>query len=252
MVTNKEEQLHRYFEHVMSPVEEQSFLITVAASDEMRIAFRSQLELMKAVRSDKDSLRSVAQVRSRTLTALGLSATAVTPFIEHELLRGAKSQEPQVVESASLTGNSSPLSGGWIGRISSLIRQPIIALTGGLALGVLSTTAVMRVIESNANVPTVTQTAAQSAIIPANPPNSQINGKVTETIPQENGLNSSNRSVPLASGHVVENDRSVAQKPASLRIGASSAVSTIPEVNRSAAVKLQSHKAVITKDSAEK
>jgi hypothetical protein len=252
MVTNKEEQLHRYFEHVMSPVEEQSFLITVAASDEMRIAFRSQLELMKAVRSDKDSLRSVAQVRSRTLTALGLSATAVTPFIEHELLRGAKSQEAEINQSAGILGDSSPLSGGWISRISSLIRQPIIALTGGLALGVLSTTAVMREIESNANMPTVIQTVPQSAIIPTSPLNSQINGKVTETIPQENGLNSSNHSVPVASGHLGENDRSVAQKPANLRIGASSAVSTIPEVNRSAAAKLQSHKAVITKDSAVK
>jgi hypothetical protein len=249
MVTNKEEQLHRYFEHGMSSAEEQNFLITVAASDEMRIAFRSQLELMKAVRSDKDSLRSVAQVRSRTLTALGLSATAVTPFIEHELLRGAKDQNAQNSQSASILGDSSPLSGGWMTRISSMIRQPIIALTGGLAIGVITTTAVMREIAPSENHPIVTQTVPQSAISPAIPSNSQINGKVTETIPQENGLNSSNRSVPVASRR--QNEGSVAQKPANLRVGASSAASKIPETTRSAPAKLRSHPATIIKDSGE-
>jgi len=212
----------------MSPVEEQSFLITVAASDEMRIAFRSQLELMKAVRSDKDSLRSVAQVRSRTLTALGLSATAVTPFIEHELLRSAKDQNAQNSQSASILGDSSPLSGGWISRISSIIRQPIIALTGGLALGVLSTTAVMREIESNVNVPVVTHSATPTSVTPASP---QINGKVKETIPQENGLNSNNRSVPVASRHSGENGRMVTHTSTNVVVGASS--SSIPVTNRS-------------------
>jgi hypothetical protein len=249
MVTNREEQLHRYFEHVMSPAEEQSFLITVAASDEMRIAFRSQLELMKAVRSDKDSLRSVAQVRNRTLTALGLSATAVTPFIEHELLRGAKDQSV-MVQSASIAGDVPPLSGGWIGRISSLIRQPIIALTGGLALGVLSTTVVIRQMESNGNVVPVTQTVPQTSINPASAgTGSQINGKVTETIPPGNGLNNSGGSTQSASRRGGQNNRTVAQTSASIRMGAS-ASSTIPELTRSAPAKLRTHKATIIKDSA--
>src|SRR5579871_1978153 len=94
MMLRQEEQISRYFDHAMSSQEEQNFLIALAASDAMRIAFRSQLELMKAVRSDADDLRSVAaarvpNVRNRTLTALGLSATAVTPFIEQELRHSA-------------------------------------------------------------------------------------------------------------------------------------------------------------------
>ena len=240
MVTNREEQLHRYFEHVMSPAEEQSFLITVAASDEMRVAFRSQLELMKAVRSDKDSLRSVAQVRSRTLTALGLSATAVTPFIEHELLRGAK--DHAAMESASLADEALPL--GWMSRISSLVRQPIIALTGGLALGVLSTTAVMRQIESNANVTPVTQSAPQSSTAPTSV---QKNGKTAETISPVNGLDNSSRSVQQASRHAGEGGRPVAHSESRISAPVSSA---IPEMTRSASARLQSHPATIIKDSA--
>src|SRR5437762_5789726 len=88
----QEEQINRYLEHAMSSGEEQNFLITLAASDDMRMAFRSHLELMKAVRKDKDDLRTVAQVRNRTLAALGLSATAAGAFIEQELVRSNKHQ----------------------------------------------------------------------------------------------------------------------------------------------------------------
>lgn len=75
-----EELVHRYFDHSMSGGEEQNFLIDVAARDDMRMAFRSQLELLKAIKFDKDVLGGTGLVRERTLAALGLTAmlTATT------------------------------------------------------------------------------------------------------------------------------------------------------------------------------
>ncbi len=75
-----EELVQRYFDHSMSSGEEQNFLIDVAARDDMRMAFRSQLELLKAIKFDKDILGGTGLVRERTLAALGLSAmlTATT------------------------------------------------------------------------------------------------------------------------------------------------------------------------------
>lgn len=130
MMMRQEEQITRYFEHGMSAAEEQNFLISLAASDEMRVSFRSQLELMKAVRSDSDALRSVASVRDRTLMALGLSATAVTPFIEQELIRSSRNQ-PQ----------PSATSG-----FARLLHAPKYALGTGLFLGFISAVAVMNII----------------------------------------------------------------------------------------------------------
>jgi hypothetical protein len=72
-----EELVQRYFEHSMSGGEEQNFLIDVAARDDMRMAFRSQLELLKAIKHDKDVLGGTGLVRERTLAALGLSAMLV-------------------------------------------------------------------------------------------------------------------------------------------------------------------------------
>lgn len=75
-----EELVQRYFDHSMSGGEEQNFLIDVAARDDMRMAFRSQLELLKAIKFDKDILGGTGLVRERTLAALGLTAmlTATT------------------------------------------------------------------------------------------------------------------------------------------------------------------------------
>jgi hypothetical protein len=75
-----EELVQRYFDHSMSGGEEQNFLIDVAARDDMRMAFRSQLELLKAIKFDKDVLGGTGLVRERTLAALGLTAmmTATT------------------------------------------------------------------------------------------------------------------------------------------------------------------------------
>jgi hypothetical protein len=74
-----EELVQRYFDHSMSGGEEQSFLIDVAARDDMRMAFRSQLELLKAIKFDKDVLGGTGLVRERTLAALGLTAMLATP-----------------------------------------------------------------------------------------------------------------------------------------------------------------------------
>ncbi|HEY6170899.1 MAG TPA: hypothetical protein VIX80_01450 [Candidatus Kapabacteria bacterium] len=75
-----EELVQRYFDHSMSGAQEQNFLIDVAARDDMRMAFRSQLELLKAIKFDKDVLGGTGLVRERTLAALGLTAmlTATT------------------------------------------------------------------------------------------------------------------------------------------------------------------------------
>jgi len=86
MTIRNEAMISRYFDRLMSPGEEQNFLISLAASDELRLAFRSQLELMKAIRDDKHDMRPIAEVRSRTLTALGLTGAVTAPFLEQALL----------------------------------------------------------------------------------------------------------------------------------------------------------------------
>ena len=238
MNTIKEEQLNRYFEHAMTPGEEQNFLISVAASDEMRIAFRSQLELMKAVRSDKDSLRvgasgqPVAHVRSRTLTALGLSATAVTPFIEHELTRSSAAPTD--------AGVSMPTS--WLARAARFFRHPALALATGLAAGTLTTVAVM---EQSSH------TGANSASIHAvQAPPAEAK---TQAIPQAeplspaNALNSSDRVEGQALRHTSHSGHAVAHRiPASAAKTANA--NAIPEISRSTSASIRSNKATIIND----
>src|SRR5437016_13946222 len=79
-----EEQLQQYFERQMSGSQEQNFLINVAARDDMRLAFRSQLELLKAVREDKDSSGSPTFVRTKTLSALGLGGALVPSSLKEQ------------------------------------------------------------------------------------------------------------------------------------------------------------------------
>ena len=177
MITSKEEQLNEFFENGMSPADEQNFLISVAASDELRRAFRSQLELMKAVRSDKDSLRSVAQVRNRTLAALGLSATAAGQFFEHELLRGEKAAARPAAETLVAQAPSTGMQ--WAARLSGrLLHAPALTLAGGLLLGILSTTAV----EHFASVP------PSGGAVPATIHSERSQASRAETIPSKNGL----------------------------------------------------------------
>src|ERR1019366_8761190 len=181
MVMKQDEQLNRYFEHTMTPSEEQNFLISVAASDQMRIAFRSQLELMKAVRSDKDALHAgmsghpVAHVRYRTLAALGLSAAAA-PFLDQGLTHGSAAQTGEASMATVMPRTS------WLGN---LIRTPKLAITAGLALGILSTTAVMRLTEGTP-APVVQTVVATPSVVPVKTP---INAQSSEPITAPNGLN---------------------------------------------------------------
>lgn len=111
-----EEQLQQYFERKMTSGEEQNFLINIAARDDMRLAFRSQLELLRAVRADKDVFTSAVLVRSRTLTALGLGA-ALLP-------NALKDNE---VAQAALVPQANSL---W-----SFIKRPVSMLVAGVLLG---------------------------------------------------------------------------------------------------------------------
>lgn len=116
-----EEQLQRYFEHKMSAGEEQNFLIDIAARDDMRLAFRSQLELLKALRADKDAtMVTAALVRSHTLSALGLGASL--------LPNALKEKEQEVAQSAAM-----PVSNG--SRLWSFVRRPAAMLVAGLLAG---------------------------------------------------------------------------------------------------------------------
>jgi len=114
-----EEQLQQYFERAMTPAQEQNFLINVAARDDMRLAFRSQLELLKAVREDKDASGSPTFVRSKTLTALGLGAALVPSSLKQ-----------QEVQAASLAPS-------YMKSIGNAFRRPMVSLTAGLLFGLL-------------------------------------------------------------------------------------------------------------------
>lgn len=103
----------------MTPAQEQNFLINVAARDDMRLAFRSQLELLKAVREDKDASGSPTFVRSKTLIALGLGAALVPSSLKQQEVQAA-SVAPSFMKSM---GNA--------------FRRPMVSLTTGLLFGIL-------------------------------------------------------------------------------------------------------------------
>ena len=210
----------------MTPSEEQNFLISVAASDQMRIAFRSQLELMKAVRSDKDALHAgmsghpVAHVRYRTLAALGLSAAAA-PFLDQGLTHGSAAQTGEASMATVMPRTS------WLGN---LIRTPKLAITAGLALGILSTTAVMRLTEGTP-APVVQTVVATPSVVPVKTP---INAQSSEPITAPNGLNNSSHSERLAGHHAVHTST----------VGTANQ-STIPEMSKSNVGTMLSHPATI-------
>lgn len=260
MITKHEEQLNRYFEHTLSPSEEQNFLISVAASDELRIAFRSQLELMKAVRTDKDALHSgmngqpVARVRDRTLAALGLSATAATPFIEQELMRESRGNTPRAShgETASVTGGTRMLDHAqvmppvtWLGKV---LRTPTLALATGLALGILSTTAVEHFTASgNPNEMGNPAPAVQmkTAVQPT------INGgsSTIETIPATNGLVNSNAHPAVVRNHAREGSHPVSTSPVEANeqstVKTAATSTAIPTIDRSNAAEMHANKITI-------
>src|SRR5438477_3062414 len=116
-----EEQLQQYFERQMSGSQEQNFLINVAARDDMRLAFRSQLELLKAVREDKDASGSPTFVRSKTLGALGLGGALVPSSL--------KEQEAQAALASPSVWQS----------VGAVFRRPAVSITAGLLAGILGT-----------------------------------------------------------------------------------------------------------------
>jgi hypothetical protein len=165
-----EEQLQQYFERGMSAAEEQNFLINVAARDDMRLAFRSQLELLKAVREDKDSSGSPTFVRTKTLTALGLGAALVPSSLKQ-----------QETETASLSPSI-------LKKFGSTLRRPAISLTTGLLVGILGTSFL---VTGTANEPLKPSAPAITAPAVQNAP--QVAAPVT-TEPVENKTSKSHVS----------------------------------------------------------
>jgi len=164
-----EELLNRYFERQMSNAEEQNFLIDVAARDSMRVAFRSQLELLKAVRRDKDILRGATFVRERTLTALGLAAALPTLLAEDE------------AEAAPI---ATATSSGW----RALLQKPIAMLTGGLLVGSIATFSIVNTGREDVREPqTVTSAPApKTEILITTPEEPTLQNVATqpEVVPQ--------------------------------------------------------------------
>lgn len=127
MTIRNEAMISRYFDRMMSPGEEQNFLISLAASNELRLAFRSQLELMKAIRDDKHDMRPIAEVRSRTLMALGLTGAVTAPFLEQALLHE---------DAQAATAIAPPPSASFFSRLSG----KFLIAGSGLAAGFLAAT----------------------------------------------------------------------------------------------------------------
>lgn len=114
-----EEILQNYFDRKMTAPEEQNFLIDVAARDDMRLAFRSNLELLKAVRADKDAA-SIALVRSSTLASLGLGAGLLPNALKEQEAAQASVAQASIIKPSGL----------W-----NLIRRPVSMLVMGLLAG---------------------------------------------------------------------------------------------------------------------
>jgi hypothetical protein len=252
MMIKQEESINRYLEHAMSSAEEQNFLITLAASDDMRMAFRSHLELMKAVRKDKDDLRSVAQVRNRTLAALGLSATAASAFIEQELVR---SNKQQAVRHAEVVSGPGPL----LTRIGRFIGTQKLALGTGLALGMLTATGVFTSgvfspsIEAGKHAATrmidhpsqpVSAPKTVNPAVSTSQPAAQGIGQADETVAPANALH--NKDERSSGGHV---RHSVMQNTVATSTTPSTSIksSDIPEVNKVGAATVHTKKAKINK-----
>lgn len=115
----------------MTSSEEQNFLISVAANDELRLAFRSQLELMRAVSNDKDGIRSAAEVRSRTLAAIGLSTLAADSFLEHDLLNRQAREEIANVPATTPAIHQASITSG----IVSFFKSSLMTVVAGLTVG---------------------------------------------------------------------------------------------------------------------
>lgn len=166
-----EELLYRYFERQMSTAEEQNFLIDVAARDDMRVAFRSQLELLKAVRRDKDAIPGVAFVRERTLGALGFAGVVL----------------PSANDEEAVAAVSNGASSKW----GALLRKPMAFLSGGLLVGSIATYSIMNTVKTEEAVPATVGTPSPTEIRITMPPLTAPAAEVqntSQTQPASNAL----------------------------------------------------------------
>jgi hypothetical protein len=163
MTLKNEELLSRYFERKMTSGEEQNFLISVAANDELRLAFRSQLELMRAVSNDKDGIRSAAEVRMRTLAALGLSTLAADSYLEHDLLSRPEKQFATEAAKQEVVIQAASAPSGFIG----FVKSPLMTIVGGLAVGFVAALAIFSNPEPEISTPAQQQISAPQTEAPA-------------------------------------------------------------------------------------
>lgn len=150
----------------MTNGEEQNFLISVAANDELRLAFRSQLELMRAVSNDKDGIRSAAEVRMRTLAALGLSTLAAESFLEHDLLSRAPKEEPVTSVASTTPIQQVPVQAG-SSSFMSFVKSPLMTVLSGLTVGFLAALAIFEGPETQAINPAPKQTISPAVQTPS-------------------------------------------------------------------------------------
>ena len=128
----------------------------------------------------------MAHVRYRTLAALGLSATAASPLLDQEFTR-------EIATRAAIPATVTPR----LPWFSNIMRAPMLALTAGLALGILSTTAVMHYTEGSA-APIIRSVSTIPSVVPVKTP---INVQTNEPITAPNGLNNSSHSEGVAVHH---------------------------------------------------
>jgi hypothetical protein len=173
MTIRNEALISRYFDRQMSPSEEQNFLISLAASNELRLAFRGQLELMKAIRDDKHEMRPIGEVRSRTLATLGLSAAATAPFLEHALINNGSAAAKAAAAQAPPRSFFNRLAGKLVLTGSSLVAG---FLAAGLFFGLHEASPVQHI----GQTPTVQTSVQQANPTAASSSNIEKNSGVTE------------------------------------------------------------------------
>ena len=149
-----EEILQQYFDRNMSSSQEQNFLIDVAARDDMRLAFRSHLELLKAIRADKD-LATMAVVRSSTLAALGLGANLLPNSLK----------EQETAQAVAASAGSS---------VWNVIRRPASMLIAGLLAGSALTYSLLPGTTPPVSKPVTQQTVAAPTTITISEPAKEV------------------------------------------------------------------------------
>ncbi len=191
----------------MTGAQEQNFLIGVAARDDMRLAFRSQLELLKAVREDKDASGSPTFIRTKTLTALGLGGALVPS--------GLKEKEVE----ASFASTSV-----WQ-NIGAAFKRPAVSITAGLLAGVLGTAFFMPHSAQETGVPAgkiISAPAVQAPVqiapapLTAEPAKDQPSRSVSNHVPttpvHHQAVSQTNPTVPVLNTQVpgkVENNNTI-------------------------------------------